>query len=240
MSAGNMVYGLYRVPLLARAGVYRRVLVPDRLLMTELAVYGQFKQVPEILWFRRWYGRIFSLGRQRKSFFPRGRPLYMYAPWWISHGVSLFWTFGVKQQGLPAVTRTAGAILGLKYLVFSGLFHLWQQLRALRIDLLERAERLRPYERRLRLMGREIHRQGVVDWTGNHLKPYVGRQGAEARRFSDEEAGEARRSRGRSVGPGLAALQMLRAIAARAYARRALAAQARARSGARRRRLSRR
>src|SRR5262245_12716949 len=166
MSAGNMVYGLYRVPLLARAGVYRRVLVPDRLLMTELAVYGQFKPVPQVLWFRRWYGRIFSLGRQRKTFFPHGRPLYMYAPWWMSHGVSLFWTFGVRKQGLPAVTGIAGAMLGLKYLVFSGLFHLWQQLRALRIDLLERAERLRPYERRLRLMGREIQRQGVVDWTG--------------------------------------------------------------------------
>jgi glycosyltransferase involved in cell wall biosynthesis len=211
MSAGNMVYGLYRVPLLARAGVYRRVLVPDRLLMTELAVYGQFKQVPEILWFRRWYGRIFSLGRQRKSFFPSGRPLYMYAPWWISHGVSLFWTFGVKQQGLPAVTRTAGMALGLKYLVFSGLFHLWQQLRALRIDLLERAERLRPYERRLRLMGREIHRQGVVDWTGNHLKPYVG---AKARKRAASRV----KKRVRHVAvesvrrPGLAALEMMRAM----------------------------
>ncbi|HYJ94283.1 MAG TPA: glycosyltransferase family 2 protein, partial [Vicinamibacterales bacterium] len=138
MSAGNMVYGLYRVPLLARAGVYRRVLVPDRLLMTELAVYGQFKQVPQVLWFRRWYGRIFSLNRQRKSFFPEGRPLYMWAPWWMSHGVSLFWTFGVERQGLPAVTRTAGTVLGAKYLVSSGLFHVWQQLRALRIDLLER------------------------------------------------------------------------------------------------------
>ena len=174
MSAGNMVYGLYRVPLLARAGVYRRVLVPDRLLMTELAVYGQFKQVPQVLWFRRWYGRIFSLGRQRRSFFPGGRPLYMYAPWWMSHGVSLFWTFGVEQQGLPAVTRTDGAVLGLKYLVSSGLFHVWQQLRALRIDLLERLGRLRPYERRLRLAAREVHRQGVVDWTANHLKPHVG------------------------------------------------------------------
>src|SRR4029450_7070179 len=115
-SAGTLRDRLSRVPLLPHPGVYRRVLVPDRLLMTELAVYGQFKQVPEILWFRRWYGRIFSLGRQRKSFFPRGRPLYMYAPWWISHGVSLFWTFGVKQRGLPAVTRSAGRALGLKYL----------------------------------------------------------------------------------------------------------------------------
>ena len=202
MSAGNMVYGLYRVPLLARAGVYRRVLVPDRLLMTELAVYGQFKQVPEILWFRRWYGRIFSLSRQRKSFFPRGRPLYMYVPWWISHGVSLFWTFGVKQQGLPGLTRTAGAMLGLKYLVFSGLFHLWQQLRALRIDLLERAERLRPYERRLRLMGREIHRQGVVDWTGESPEAVRRGEGTQARRFSSEEAGAACRSR---VGPSAGA-----------------------------------
>ena len=211
MSAGNMVYGLYRVPLLARAGVYRRVLVPDRLLMTELAVYGQFKQVPEILWFRRWYGRIFSLGRQRKSFFPGGRPLYMYAPWWISHGVSLFWTFGVRAQGLPMVTRTSGAILGLKYLVFSGLFHLWQQLRALRIGLLERAVRLKPYERRLRLMGREVARQGVVDWTGNHLKPYVGakarkRAVSRAKKRVKQGATEAVR------GPGLSVLRMLRSI----------------------------
>jgi glycosyltransferase involved in cell wall biosynthesis len=209
MSAGNMVYGLYRVPLLARAGVYRRVLVPDRLLMTELAVYGQFKQVPEILWFRRWYGRIFSLGRQRKSFFPRGRPLYMYAPWWISHGVSLFWTFGVRQQGLPAVSRSTGAILGLKYLVFSGLFHLWQELRAFRIDLLERAERLRPYERRLRLMGREVHRQGVIDWTGNHLRPYVG---AKARKRAANRVKKRVKHAvlGVARGSGLASLRTLR------------------------------
>ena len=211
MSAGNMVYGLYRVPLLARAGVYRRVLVPDRLLMTELAVYGQFKQVRQVLWFRRWYGRIFSLGRQRKSFFPGGRPLYMYAPWWMSHGVSLFWTFGVRKQGVPAVTRTAGAMLGLKYLVFSGLFHLWQQLRAARIDLLERLGRLRPYERSLRLMAREIARRGIIDWTGSHMKPYVG---AKARRHTmsrvkrgvKQFAFEAVRR------PGLAMLAMLRAI----------------------------
>jgi glycosyltransferase involved in cell wall biosynthesis len=211
MSAGNMVYGLYRVDLLARAGVYRRVLVPDRLLMTELAVYGQFKQVPQVLWFRRWYGRIFSLDRQRKSFFPGGRPLYMYAPWWMSHGVSLFWTFGVEQRGLPAVTRTAGAVLGLKYLVSSGLFHAWQQLRALRIDLLERLGRLRPYERRLRLAAREVHRRGVVDWTGSRLKPYVG---AKARRKAlSKMKKRARETSSQALrGPGLAVLNMLRAI----------------------------
>src|SRR5262245_727065 len=211
MSAGNMVYGLYRVPLLARAGVYRRVLVPDRLLMTEVAVYGQFKQVPQVLLFRPWDGRIFRLGPQRKSFCPKGRPLYMYAPWWMSHGVSLFWTFGVEQQGLPAVTRSAGAVLGAKYLVSSGLFHVWQQLRALRIDLLERLGRLRPYERRLRLAARELHRQGVVDWTGNRLKPYVG---AKARRkaVSRMKKGARHASSQALRGPGLALLRMLRAI----------------------------
>jgi hypothetical protein len=165
--------------------------------------------VPQVLWFRRWYGRIFSLGRQRRSFFPGGRPLYMYAPWWMSHGVSLFWTFGIKQEGLPDVTRTAGMVLGAKYLVSSGLFHVWQQLRALRIDLLERLGRLRPYERRLRLAAREVHRQGVVDWTGNHLKPYVG---AKARKKAVQKMKKrARQASSQAVrGPGLAFLNMLR------------------------------
>jgi glycosyltransferase involved in cell wall biosynthesis len=211
MSAGNMVYGLYRVGLLARAGVYRRVLVPDRLLMTELAVYGQFRQVPQVLWFRRWYGRIFSLGRQRRSFFPSGRPLYMYAPWWVSHGVSLFWTFGVRVEGAPAVTRTAGMMLGLKYLAFSGLFHAWQQLRAVRIALLERLERLRPYERRVRLMSREIHRRGIVDWTGSHMKPYVGAK-ARSRALARVKKGVKRVAFESVRRPGLALIRMLRAI----------------------------
>ena len=211
MSAGNMVYGLYRVPLLAKAGVYRRVLVPDRLLMTELAVYGQFKQVPQVLWFRRWYGRIFSLGRQRKTFFPGGRPLYMYAPWWISHGVSLFWTFGVHEQGRPAVSRAGGMALALKYLVFSGLFHLWQQLRAIRIDLLDRASRLRPYERRLRLMGREIYRRGIIDWTSSHMKAYLGAK-ARRRALSRAKNGIKRAAFESVRRPGLALLAMLRAI----------------------------
>ena len=80
MRAGNMVYGLFRVGALQRAGVYRKVVVPDRLLFGELSLYGQFTQVPQVLWFRRWNGRVFSLGRQRASFFPDRRPLYSYLP----------------------------------------------------------------------------------------------------------------------------------------------------------------
>ncbi len=73
----------------------------------------------------------------------------MYAPWWISHGVSLFWTFAVQGDRRAAGSAAAtGARLAARYLAFSGIFHLWQSLRAVRFDLLERAAPLRPYERR--------------------------------------------------------------------------------------------
>jgi glycosyltransferase involved in cell wall biosynthesis len=211
MSAGNMVYGLFRADILRRAGVYRNVLVPDRLLFTELALYGQFKQVPQVLWFRRWYGRIFSLGRQRKTFFPGRRPLYVYVPWWISHAASLFWILTVRGDGRPEVSRTEGALVAVHGLAFTGLFHLWQQLRAVRIHLLERAMALRPYERRMRLMGREIKRRGIVDWTNAHMKQYVGAKArrrlmARAKKRVKELAFESVRR------PGLAFLRGLRAI----------------------------
>jgi len=211
-SAGNMVYGLYRVWALAKAGVYRHVLVPDRLLMTELALYGQFKQVPQVLWFRRWYGRIFSLGRQRKSFFPgRRRPLYAYAPWWISHGVSLFWTLTVRGVGEPEVSRVSGALVALRVLAMSGVFHAWQQLRAVRIRTLEHVMAVRPYERRLRLMGREMMRRGIIDWTSSHLKPYIGTKARQ--KFKARAKKKVKLVAFESVRrPGLFLIRMLRSI----------------------------
>ena len=174
MSAGNMVYGLYRITALERAGVYRHVLVPDRLLFTELALYGQFKQVPQVLWFRRWYGRIFSLGRQRSSFFPAGRPLYAYFPWWISHATSLFWTFTIRGHGRPQISRLGGIYAAVQCFFLAGLLHIWQSLRALRFRILERLAGLRPYERRVRLMFRSMARHGVVEWTRAQLKEHMG------------------------------------------------------------------
>jgi glycosyltransferase involved in cell wall biosynthesis len=174
MSAGNMVYGLYRISALERAGVYRKVLVPDRLLFTELSLYGQFKQVPQVLWFRRWYGRIFSLGRQRTSFFPGGRPLYAYVPWWISHSASLFWTFTVRGTGRPEISRAGGIAAAVQVFVLAGLLHVWQTLRAIRFRILETLVGLRPSERRIRLLFRAIARRGLVDWTRAHLREYMG------------------------------------------------------------------
>jgi hypothetical protein len=146
------------------------VLVPDRLLFSELALYGQFKQVPQVLWFRRWYGNIFSLERQRVSFFPNGKPLYAYLPWWVSHAVSLFWTFTVDGRGLPEVSRTAGAVAAVQCFVLAGLLHVWQSLRALRFRILDRLGGLRPYERSIRLRFRALARRGVVDVTKSRLK----------------------------------------------------------------------
>jgi glycosyltransferase involved in cell wall biosynthesis len=167
MRAGNMVYGLYRVDALARAGVYRRIVIPDRLLMAELSLYGQFKQVPEVLWLRRWYGRVFSLERQRASFFPGRRPLYSYCPWWLAHSVSLVHTLTIRGKGRPDVSRGAGLLIGTQYLVFACAVHTRQRLRELRTWVGESAAAAR---RRLHLMRRSIARQGLVSWIVAHLK----------------------------------------------------------------------
>lgn len=88
MSAGNMVYGLYRADALARAGVFRSVLAPDRLLLTELALQGQFVQVPDVLWYRRFTTEV-SNSRQRTSLFAGRPPLHSRLPWWVVHSAVL-------------------------------------------------------------------------------------------------------------------------------------------------------
>lgn len=98
MSAGNMVYGLVRVEALRGAGVFRRVLLPDRLLLTELAVAGELHQVPEVLWRRR-RTHAPTLSRQRDAFFPDGVPLWGRLPWWAMHGPILAWTIALRRGG---------------------------------------------------------------------------------------------------------------------------------------------
>jgi glycosyltransferase involved in cell wall biosynthesis len=170
MRAGNMVYGLYRVGALARAGVYRRIVIPDRLLIAELSLYGQFKQVPEVLWFRRWYGRVFSLERQRASFFPGRRPLYSYCPWWMAHCVSLIHTLTIRGDGRPELSRATGLLVGAQYLVLAGAVHARQRLKELRVWVVASASALR---RRLQLMRRAIARQGLASWIITHLKEFA-------------------------------------------------------------------
>jgi glycosyltransferase involved in cell wall biosynthesis len=171
MRAGNMVYGLYRIGVLQRAGVYRKVVIPDRLLFAELSLYGQFAQVSEVLWFRRWYGRVFSLERQRASFFLSRRPLYAYVPWWLSHTASLFWTLTVRGDGLPEVSRAAGVVVAALYFVCATLVHVRQTMRG---GVAHVAEWLGAQWRRVRLIGAAIRRQGVKDWLMAHVNEYLG------------------------------------------------------------------
>jgi glycosyltransferase involved in cell wall biosynthesis len=179
MSAGNMIYGLMRVADVRACGVFRRVLLPDRLLLMELTLRGEFVQVPEVLWLRRWYGGIFSLRRQRRSFFQGTPPAYAYIPWWISQAAGLGWLYGVRGIGAPEVSRVQGIALSVFYLCGAGMFNLAQQLRQVRITLVERASFLRPLfeewnklegdkvRRRLQKLGRRLSkRAGIGDAAG--------------------------------------------------------------------------
>lgn len=163
MSAGNMIYGLGRAAAIRRAGVFRHVLVPDRLLLMELALEGQFRQVPSVLWFRRWYGRIFSLQRQRRAFFPNGRPFYAFVPWWISHACTLTWSLSVRGDRSPALSRWTGLRLGGRYLRLAGWLHFRQELRQLRLDLFERTTFMKPLYLRSRGYYRGLKRRFRID-----------------------------------------------------------------------------
>jgi glycosyltransferase involved in cell wall biosynthesis len=112
-ASGSMVYGLYRADALEQAGVFRYVLNPDRLLMLELALQGQFVQVPEVLWERRFRG-LASHARQREAFFPGGAPLSMRIPSWLVHvGVFLrtYVVRGSAQGRWTGLAATSGLLV---------------------------------------------------------------------------------------------------------------------------------
>jgi hypothetical protein len=113
VGAGDMVYGLMRVDALRRAGVFRSVLQPDRLLMVELALAGSFVQVPEPLWFRRQPAEA-SVDKQRTSLFAGGTPAGLDEPVWLQHSRVLFREY-VSGQAPADVGRAGMALLVLRY-----------------------------------------------------------------------------------------------------------------------------
>jgi glycosyltransferase involved in cell wall biosynthesis len=106
MTAGNAIYGLFRARALEQAGVFRGVLLPDRQLIVELSLFGEFKLVPELLWYREVAG-AFSYKRQREMFFPGGAPLYTHLPPIVQHFGVLVWDLGIRGRGRPAFGRVA-------------------------------------------------------------------------------------------------------------------------------------
>jgi glycosyltransferase involved in cell wall biosynthesis len=113
---GYRIYGLFRARVLERCGVLRYVYMPDRLLLFELALHGQYREVPELLWHRRRTGGA-SVERQRAAFFPnRTPPLRFRARWFYSHSAILFWSLAVCGRARPVVRRREGAVIAARYL----------------------------------------------------------------------------------------------------------------------------
>jgi hypothetical protein len=111
VAAGDMVYGLMRATAVRDAGVFREVLCPDRLLLAELTLRGQIRQVPEVLWSRRQFATG-SVERQRSTLFaPDTRPPSRLTPPWYMHARSLWATYG--RQRHPAVPMSSGTAGGL-------------------------------------------------------------------------------------------------------------------------------
>ena len=111
-----MVYGVMRTDAARRAGIFREVLCPDRLLMAELTLQGEIRQVPDVLWFRRQFS-VGSVARQRSSLFaPDGpRPGALTPPWYM-HARALWTAYG-RSHGIPGLQRTAIARLIAGYAV---------------------------------------------------------------------------------------------------------------------------
>jgi cephalosporin hydroxylase/glycosyltransferase involved in cell wall biosynthesis len=157
MSAGNMVYGLLRADALGRCGVYREVLMPDRLLVAQLSLLGELRQVPEVMWRRRFTGRSASLARQRENFFPdRRTPAYMRLPWWLMHGVP-FAVSLARGDLAPEVRPSSSLRLTSEYVIRSYRFN---RRRDNRRKARERAyaERARARKKRLRAKKRRRRR----------------------------------------------------------------------------------
>lgn len=114
VAAGDLVYGLMRARAVEAAGVFRAVLCPDRLLIAELALQGQFRQVPAVLWFRRQFATP-SVSRQHETLFAAGAaPRAFVLPSWLQHGLALWRTYGRGENAL-ALDRWTAARLTLRY-----------------------------------------------------------------------------------------------------------------------------
>jgi glycosyltransferase involved in cell wall biosynthesis len=88
--AGELVYGLMRRTAVDRSGPFPVAMLADRLFLVRLAAEGEFRQVRERLWYRRFRAGVrMTNARQRRAAFPDGAPLSAYAPWWITHPLTV-------------------------------------------------------------------------------------------------------------------------------------------------------
>jgi glycosyltransferase involved in cell wall biosynthesis len=141
MRAGDMMYGLFRCEALERAGVFRWVTAPDRLLVCELSLQGELHQVPEVLWERRFEG-LSSRSRTKETFFPNGGGHYILAPLWMQHASAFFWSYVVLGEHRPAIGRLKGLFYWSTLLGKSAVFYAHRQF-----ILMQRRRRKRKIQR---------------------------------------------------------------------------------------------
>jgi glycosyltransferase involved in cell wall biosynthesis len=110
---GKKVYGLFRASALRRAGVFRRVLFPDLILLLEICRFGDFKQVDNELWYLRRIAQA-STARQRSSLFLR-KPWYIYFPWPIVNMLVLAWNTALRPGAGNLKRRYLGLKIALMY-----------------------------------------------------------------------------------------------------------------------------
>jgi glycosyltransferase involved in cell wall biosynthesis len=123
VGAGDMVYGLMRIEALTKAGIFRRVLRPDRLLIAELMLYGGVRQVPEALWFRRDSGAA-SVDRQRHTLVIAGdEPKWFHLPPWLQHSRVLWEEYATPEPPPLPLSRTAWRGMLLRYSLTYGWKH---------------------------------------------------------------------------------------------------------------------
>jgi glycosyltransferase involved in cell wall biosynthesis len=123
VGAGDMVYGLFRLDALRRAGTFRAVLRPDRLLVAELALQGQFRQVDAVLWFRRHTSS--SIDRQRKTLFLAGHePKWFWLPPWLQHALVIRREYVGSTMPPVKLTRMQVRRMLLRYQLTYGWRHL--------------------------------------------------------------------------------------------------------------------
>jgi glycosyltransferase involved in cell wall biosynthesis len=123
VGAGDMVYGLLRVDTLRRAGVFRTVLRPDRLVVTEVTLYGRIRQVPEVLWYRRQSNGT-SIARQRHTLLLPGEepPGFSAPPWW-QHSVTLWREYALPDPPPLPISRGEWRRMLLRYQLAYGWRH---------------------------------------------------------------------------------------------------------------------
>jgi glycosyltransferase involved in cell wall biosynthesis len=111
---GKKVYGLFRADALRKAGIFRRLLFPDVILLCELCLLGNFMQVDAELWYMRRMAD-FSVARQRESLFVR-KPWYIFLPWPFVNAFVLMWNTALRLGAGSLRHRFLGLTVALMYL----------------------------------------------------------------------------------------------------------------------------